>query len=310
MQAQQVPMYSQYMFNSFILNPAAAGSDGYSSFNLTSRQQWLGIQNAPRTNSLSFQTRILKRSYIIKRDPLKLKNSFIPSRTGRVGLGATIMNDRTGLFNRTSLQLTYAYHIFLNNTQISFGLTGKAIQFKLDLTDQDVNSALPGGLTVGDLRKPVYTPDADFGFYVLNERYYAGFSVENLLQSYIKVGNQELKDYRLRRTYYLTGAYRKISESDYDFEPSILLKMTEKLAWQADFSFKVYYRENYWLGLSFRTDKDLILYGGLRYNKMYFGYAFDYGFSNLTRYTYGSHEFVMAYKLGDNARRFRWLIRY
>ena len=61
--AQQLPLYSQYVLNAFMVNPAIAGHDGYTSFNTTARQQWLGFSEAPRTYSASWQTRVLKKSY-------------------------------------------------------------------------------------------------------------------------------------------------------------------------------------------------------------------------------------------------------
>ena len=62
LEAQQVPMYSQYVMNGFLINPSYAGSDGYTSVNLTAREQWLGLANSPSTYAVSFQTRVLKTS--------------------------------------------------------------------------------------------------------------------------------------------------------------------------------------------------------------------------------------------------------
>ena len=69
--AQQLPVYSQYMMNGFLLNPAIAGSDGYTSINLTAREQWLGLDNAPNTQAISFQTRLLRNSFISKSKPVR-----------------------------------------------------------------------------------------------------------------------------------------------------------------------------------------------------------------------------------------------
>ena len=98
--------------------------------------------------------------------------------------------------------------------------------------------------------------------------------------------------------------------SDYHIEPSFLAKTTEKLAFQADVGAKLYYRDDYWAGASFRTSGDLIITAGVRVKQMYFGYAFDYSLSRIRKFSYGSHEVVLAVKLGDNARRYKWLNRY
>ncbi len=83
---QQVPLYSQYLYNKFLINPAVAGSDGYTSFNLTAREQWVGYSGAPRTFSFSGQWRILKRSYILKHTSAR-RTIYRPATDGRVGLG-------------------------------------------------------------------------------------------------------------------------------------------------------------------------------------------------------------------------------
>jgi type IX secretion system PorP/SprF family membrane protein len=307
---QETPMYSQYMMNAFLFNPAIAGSEGYTSFNLTSRLQWLGIKDAPRTYSISFQTRLLRRNYILKRNSVKQKTDIQPTRSGRVGLGGAILTDHTGAFSRTGVQFTYAYHIFMSNSQLSLGLTGNIYQFKYDLNAAQF--ADPGSVAgiIPQLNKAYYVPDANFGAYYLTEKYYAGFSIENILQSSIRLGNTLLTDSRLLRTYYLTGAYRIKYAHDFDFEPSFIGKFNERIVFQGDFGCKLYYKDNYWFGLSVRTNKDIIAMLGLKYNRLYIGYAFDYGISNFTTYTTGSHELMLALKFGDNVRRYKWIIRY
>lgn len=308
----ETPLYSQYMMNAFLFNPAIAGSEGYTSFNLTSRVQWLGVKDAPMTYSVSFQTRLLKRSYILRRNPVKQKTDILPSRTGRVGLGGSVITDHTGAFSRTGMQFTYAYHIFMSNSQLSLGLTGNLYQFKYDLAASqfaDPNAIIQSGL-IPLLNKAYYVPDANFGVYYLKEDYYAGLSIENMLQSAIRLGNNLLTDSRLLRTYYLTGAYRIKYSHDFDLEPSFLGKFNERIAFLGDLGCKLYYKDNYWFGLSVRTNKDIIAMLGLRYNRLYIGYAFDYGISNFTTYTTGSHELMLALKFGDNARRYKWIIRY
>ena len=120
--SQQLPIYSQYLYNKFLINPAHAGSDGYTSINLTAREQWIGYSGAPRTYSLSWQTRILKKPFDVKQKSSN-RTVYRPKTDGRVGLGAYIFSDRNGLIQRTGFQATYAYHLWLQeNTQLSLGL--------------------------------------------------------------------------------------------------------------------------------------------------------------------------------------------
>ena len=304
--AQQMPLYSQYVMNGYMINPAIAGSDGYTSFNLTARQQWVGFKDAPATQSFSFQTRILRKSYVIKRKSIN-NRSLKPSSKGRVGLGGFLYNDRNGAVDRTGLQFSYAYHIFVRETQLSFGLSAGIFQFRV--RDDQITFLDPDPIA-GSLNKVIYVPDANLGFYMLNGKYFAGISVNQLFQSYLKLGNRTLEEYKMIRHYYLMGGYRFGMGQDFDIEPAGLLKATEKKAFQLDFGAKLYFREDYWAGIMYRTSGDIIFLAGIRYNQFYFGYAFDYSTSNIRRYSYGSHEVVLALKLGDNARRYRWLQRY
>ena len=100
---QQLPIYSQYLYNRFLINPAVAGSDGYTSFNLTAREQWVGYYGAPRTFSFSGQARLLKRGMTI-RHVGPGRQVYRPKSDGRVGLGGYIFSDKNGIVKRTPYQ--------------------------------------------------------------------------------------------------------------------------------------------------------------------------------------------------------------
>jgi type IX secretion system PorP/SprF family membrane protein len=306
--AQQLPLYSQYLMNGYLLNPAIAGHDGYTSFNLTARQQWLGFPNAPQTESFSAQTRILKRSFIIKSRSVNNKK-FKPSTNGRVGLGGFIYHDLNGAVERIGLQGSYAYHIFIGDNQLSFGLSAGLFQFRIK--EEDITYHDEGDMVIEEgIRKVLYVPDANFGVHYMNYKYFVGFSVNNMFQSYLKMGNQALEDFKQLRHYYILGGYRFYFSRDHELETSTLIKMTERFTIQADIGAKYYYKQDYWAGIYYRTTNTLITVVGIRYNQLYFGYAFDYSFSQIKKYSWGSHELVVALKLGDSARRYRWLNRY
>ncbi|HDZ40685.1 MAG TPA: type IX secretion system membrane protein PorP/SprF [Bacteroidetes bacterium] len=307
--AQQLPLYSQYIFNEYLINPAVAGSDGYTSINLTAREQWLGYSGAPRTYSFSFQTRLLKSGYTIKKSSAR-KKIFRPGRDGKVGLGAYVFSDRNGLIQRTGFQTTYAYHTWIyGGTQLSFGLSATAFHFRIDedrirLEDPD------DPILYSNLREGVFIPDANFGVYLLNYRYNAGFSIEQLFQSYIKLGNPSYKNLSLLRHYYLFGAYSFPLDTRSEIEPNFMFRMSEQLKPQVDIGMRYTFLDDFWGGLSYRTGNIIITSIGARWNDLYFGYAFDYSFSEIQSYTYGSHEIIIALKLGSSARRYRWLDRY
>jgi len=307
-QAQQTPLYNQYILNPYLINPAVAGSDGYTTLNLIARNQWLGFKNAPMTQAFSVQTRLLKRSFIIKHPSVK-RRIFKPSRSGRVGLGGLVFNDINGLMQRTGINATYAYHIRLRESQLSFGLNG--IVYQLKLHDEGLTFYNPNEPLIGTgLKRILFVPDANFGVYWLNYNYYAGLSVYQLFQSYLKLGNPAWKDYHMLRHYYLFGGYRFYINEQFEIEPSLLIKTTEQWFVQVDVNCKVYFRKNFWAGISYRSTTAFVVLLGLRADKYYFGYAFDYGLSGIARHTYGSHEFMISLKLGNSARRYRWLERY
>ena len=112
------------------------------------------------------------------------------------------------------------------------------------------------------------------------------------------------------RHYYLMGGYRFELPNKFTLEPNMLFKGTEMKSFQLDIGGRIDYNGDYWAGLVYRTNGTLIALVGVRVSQLYIGYAFDYMFGSIQKHTYGSHEIVLALKLGDNARRYRWLNRY
>ena len=307
--AQQLPIYSQYVLNGFMVNPSFAGHDGYTSFNTTARQQWLGFKEAPQTYSASWQSRLLQRSYKIKNNPVRKSNRVLRSTKGRVGLGAYVINDVNAQVARTGISFSYAYHIIMNNQQLSFGLAAKVFQYRI----------YKESLSFGEEGDPVlnsnfntvaYSPDADFGVLFRSFDYFVGLSVSNLLQTSVLIGANELPDFKTFRHYWVMGGYRFALTEDFDLEPSTLLKTTENWNPQGDFTLKLYYTDLYWGGISYRTNNSIIAMVGVRVEGLYFGYSFDWALSEIGHFNYGSHEITLSVKLGSNVRRYRWLNRY
>jgi type IX secretion system PorP/SprF family membrane protein len=305
--AQQTPIYSQYMFNKFLLNPAVAGSEGYTAFNLTAREQWVGFKDAPATHALSGQFRVSPRSWLARLHQVRSRNSG-PTRISRVGLGCYLFNDHRGLIDQTGFQLTYAYHIPMDEAQLSFGLSTSFVQFsvnKAKLRLEDSNDPLVLNSSLNSI-----SPDFSVGAYYTAMDWYLGFSGVQLLQSALKFGDVGASSFIQHRHYYLMGGYRFSLDRDYSIEPSAFFKSTEQFANQLDLGARVYYKNDYWGGLAFRTGGWAILTAGMRYDRFYFGYSFDYSFNTIQSHSYGSHEFMISYKFGMNVRQYKWLERY
>ncbi len=304
---QQLPLYSQYMMNSFLLNPAVAGNDGLTSFNLTAREQWLGFENSPRTVAVSGQTRLLRSSHIQRGRSVRRRPSMM-SRSGNVGLGGYVFNDRNGIISRTGIQGTYSYHIWMDQNQLSFGVSLTAFQLRLDERNAILHNE--NDPLLNRSKNTLFVPDVNMGIYYSNPGYYIGLSSAQLLQSALKFGTDSYRDFKMLRHYYFTGGFGLFLDNDITIEPSIMLQATSETNIQADLNAKFYYGDDYWGGISYRTSGALIMMGGVKVDRFYFGYAFDYALSTIRRHSFGSHEFMLSVKFGDTARRYRWLNRY
>ena len=306
--AQQLPLYTQYINNGFLLNPAMAGFDGYTSLNLTARKDWVGLPGAPLTYSLSAQTRFIQQPHKMVSRPSGINRMKMRTK-GRVGLGGFVFNDVTGAISRTGINMSYAYHIYLYQSQLSFGLSGQFFQFKIGDSLSFSNAGDP--LIGSGYNRVAYIPDANFGVFWTSRNGFAGFSANQLFQSEVKLGSGDLGNLKMYRHYYMLGGYRFINErSGFEFEPSFLLKTSSQFLPQADFTMKVYYRSDYWAGFSYRTNGTVSSMFGVKADKFYIGYAIDFALSSIRKYSFGSHEVLLSLKFGSNDRRFRWLNRY
>jgi type IX secretion system PorP/SprF family membrane protein len=314
--SQQLPLYSQYVYNKFLINPAHAGSDGYTSFNITAREQWVGISGSPETYSLSWQTRLLKRGYNIKTNFLN-RQVYLPKSEGKVGLGGYLFTDKSGLTQRTGFQAAYSYNLRIrNNTQLSLGIAFAGYHFKINANESSFGD--PGEPWIrDDLRKGIFIPDVDAGIYLLNPAFDFGFSALQLIGASAKTGSSFYKSYSMSRHYYLFGSYNIDSGSDSEIEPSFLLKISDQIKPQADITVNYVHNQAMWIGLSYRTGSSLIasmrfryIPGHTKWTSLFFGYSFDFSFNQLQSITYGSHELTIAIKFGDSSRKYRWLDRY
>lgn len=310
--AQQAPMYSQYVMNGFLINPSYAGSDGYTSVNLTAREQWLGLPASPSTYAVAFQTRLLKNSYIQRATAVR-KKTVRPTRGGRVGVGGYVFNDQNGIIRRTGFEAAYAYHIDMRNyRQLSFGLGATMYQFAIDINSDILLSDYDDEF-LNNYDKVVFIPDFNFGVSFTTRNYYVGFAATQLFRGSLTLGNSSNNPRTELGHFYLTGGIKiPLQGDEWVLEPSAMLKSSDMLfkAFQADISTRIYYKGDYWAGISYRTQDAMIMLLGFTYDRFYFAYAFDFTLTDIRKYSFGSHELSFAVKFGDNARRYRWLNKY
>ena len=309
--AQQAPVYSQYIMNGFLINPSLAGRDGYTTVNLTVREQWIGMKGAPGTYAASFQTSIPQNNF--------LSNLFSaggkvvkPTKENKVGVGGYVFNDNNGIMRRTGIQAAYAYHIQMGETggvpnNLSFGLALTAYQYAINTDGLLYSYNDDPYLNAYD--KSVFIPDFNFGASFATSKYYAGFAMSNILRGSLIFGNSfENKRVELGH-YFLTGGVNIPLNSDWAIKPSAFIKSSDILfkTIQLDLTSRVFYKDDYWAGLSYRTNDAVIVMMGLRYEKFYFAYAFDFALTDIRNQSFGSLELTLAIKFGESTKRYQWV---
>ncbi len=303
---QQQPLYSQFTFNKYLFNPAVAGSEQITEIKATGYEQWAGFEGAPKFHTLSFDTRIFLDTKKPKRN---VRKKFKIIKPGSVGTGVMIFNEKHGPMSHTGISATYSYHIKINKQQLSFGLTPVLSNLGLKSSNLILPDEMPDDLLEGDKTRR-WIMDFNFGVYFLAKEYYAGYSIHHITSSVLQWGGSSNGDYKLKRQHYLMGGYTYSISNDLALEPSLLLKIPEGNTPELDLVLQTTIKQNYWCGLSYKSTKTISIFGGLNYDRYFFTYAFDYNLGKIGRYSYGSHEIMLAVQLGEISKRYRWLNTY
>ncbi|HEX2969569.1 MAG TPA: type IX secretion system membrane protein PorP/SprF [Bacteroidales bacterium] len=310
---QQVPIYSQYIMNGFLINPSLAGRDGYTTINLTVREQWLGIRESPGTYAASFQTTIIQNNFMSSTVRRRVSR---PSKSSRVGLGGYLFNDNNGIIRRTGFQADYAYHIptgrNLNGEQSDFALGLAMIAYQCALNTEKLNYSYEDDPYLTTYDKSVFLTDFNFGVSYTSKKFNVGFSMTNILRGNLVFGkNADNKTGELGHYFITAGANYPLNR-EWSIKPSIFLKSSDMLlkSIQMDLTTRLSYRDAYWAGLSYRTGDAIIILLGLKYDRFYFGYAYDFTLTDMRNKSIGSMELTIAGKFGESARRYRWLDSY
>jgi len=286
--SQQLPMYSQYMNNKFLLNPAVAGSEDYIPIRLTARQQWVGIDGAPSTQALS--------------------GNFLLGNKN-MGVGGYIFSDRFGMDSKIGIQGSYSYilDVGLWDSKLAFGLSVMAFQYAFNTEGAIVTDA--NDPSVAYANQSVFVPDANFGAYWHNDEFFFGASANQLIEFPVEFDKLDASENTLQRHFFVMGGYKFKVTKEIDVEPSSLIKITATSPIDFDLNVKGYYKKNYWFGMSYRTgvyenmEHSMIAMIGAKYKHVVFGYAFDYQFSNISNYTFGTHEIMIGYNLGGTVKK-------
>lgn len=283
--AQQLPQITQYMNNNYAINPAIAGMYDYYQVNTTIRNQWAGVNDAPRTNIISIYGRHNK----------------------NIGLGGIIYNDVTGPTSRIGSAVSYTYKLSLNKkVDLSLALQGGFTQFKIikDLQTEHIDDPLLQG---GDIVRTL--PDATFGINLSGSNWYFGAALPQLLSSELNLMEDEVakiydeysSDGKLARHIYILASYTYDINSSISLEPNFFVKAVEGATTQIDFGVKTQYKDLVWLGMNYQANNDLsslaVLLGYNINNRFNIGYSYGLPSSSYNIYYSGSHEFMLGVKL-------------
>ena len=289
--AQQDPQLSQYMWNPFILNPAVAGTLGSYQVRINSRFQWTGIDDAPQTYQLC---------------------AYGPDVKRRMGWGGQLYSDLLGPVSTTGFMLSYAYNIQIaENFSLSGGISAGGLQYKVDGTKLDAGD-LVNHPELGDswLNDPAlrnssmssFAPDATVGLYLYNSNMHFGIAAHHLFGSKLKFNDQSIGLNKLKQHVYVSGGYIFNINRELALEPTLLLKFMNGAPIVPELNCKAKYlidirrvQSELWGGVSFRYGDAAAMMFGIVYEKRYlFGYAFDWSYTKLGRYTNGTHEIMVG----------------
>ena len=300
--AQEMPLYDLYLHNYYFLNPAAAGSSTMMPVNLTTRQLWAGIEDAPATYAFSINKRLVK-----------TREKNIMRKNGH-GVGANIFRHSKGPISLTGIQLSYAFHIAMRDKQqLALGISGSFSNYGLNISASDFGSPNDKVLEEGYIQDKMI-PDVDFGVYYYTPKIRLGLIAAQLMRSSVTFDDVGTVDNRTARRVYLTGSYTVFDRGYAGFEPSaaLVVKQGSELDIGGHITAKVFFRrtlKNFYeeekisLLISYRLNEAFLAQVSLNINKFYIGYAYEYTTSSIMDYTHGSHQLSLGINIGSLRRK-------
>lgn len=281
--AQQDPHYTQYMYNMNVINPAYAGSKDNLSIGLLYRTQWVNIEGAPKTATLSIHSPVGK----------------------NVGLGLSAISDKIGPVEESNVYADFSYTLNLGGAhRLAFGIKGGATFQNIGLFSDIGNGFVP------DANDNAFSENTSntflnigAGVFYYTEQYYLAFSVPNFLSNtYLDVtdNGQSYQFGSETQHYFLTGGYVFNLSENTKFKPSFMLKSAFNAPTSLDVSANALFYERFELGATYRLDDS---FGGMFNievtNGIRIGYAYDHIISSLNASTSASHEFMLLFDLNS-----------
>ncbi|WBX73139.1 type IX secretion system membrane protein PorP/SprF [Tenacibaculum pacificus] len=274
--AQQDPQYTQYMYNTMTVNPAYAGSNGHRIINLLGRTQWVGVDGAPDSQTLSYDT---------------------PLGYSGVGLGVNLTNDRIGPSNEIYLDINGSYTIRTSDDgNLSFGLKLGGRHLNVDWSKGRYQHGDDKNLG-NNINK--FLPTVGAGLYYYTSNWYLGAAIPNFISTEhyddVQKGGSVAEE-RLH-LFLIAGYVFDLSES-IKFKPAVLSKAVKGAPLSIDVSANFLFNEKFTAGLAWRWDDSISALLGFQANKsLYLGLAYDLTNSNYSNYNSGTYEVMLRYEM-------------
>lgn len=281
--AQQDPMYTQYMNNPVIVNPAYAATRGVGNLTGVFRKQWVGVDGAPTTSSISYNT---------------------PIRRYDFGVGASLLYDALGPTTQTGLYLDYSYQIRFEKSILSLGLKGGFNYYSNNYSNLSYNDQ-DDDIDIAE-NNALFLPNFGLGAYYYTDKLYLGFSIPKLLRnSLVKEENTLEHLNREEWHFFLMGGYIFNLTEDIDLKPSFISRYVIGSPLSVELTATAMLFDKIWIGAMYRVGASFgALVNWQISPKLNIGYSYDFNPNDYMLDNAGSHEITISYLfLRDTGKR-------
>jgi type IX secretion system PorP/SprF family membrane protein len=288
--AQQDPQYTQYMYNTQIVNPAYAGSRDALSFGLLLRTQWVGLDGAPKTGTFTIDS------------PIGVLENM--------GLGLSIVVDEIGPATESNINVDYSYSINTSeNAELSFGLKAGLDILDVDFNKLNLNPDTPDPRFESGNVDNKLQPQIGAGLYYNTDKFYAGLSVPNFLTTKHfdenSIANATVETTPSERLhYFLIAGYVFDLSDNLKFKPAFLGKVVSGSPLQADFSANFLINEKFTIGAAYRWSAAFSAMVGFQVSDpLFIGFGYDYQTTELEEFSDGSYEIMLRFDVFKKPER-------
>jgi type IX secretion system PorP/SprF family membrane protein len=319
---QQRPHYTQYVINPYIINPAITGIENYTDLKASVRDQWVGIEGAPKTMYLTLHAPIGKNDYRTSSTSFQVPGEnprgarYWENYTAAEphhGIGMSMINDKTGSFTFFTATASYAYHLGLNaRTNLSGGFAAGITKVSIDRSMHDFSGGgdpydpATGSIATGELTK--IKPTMSAGLWLYSRDYFIGLALQQVIPQTINFVDDNtaiLQKSKFVPHVFLTAGYRFLLSDDINAIPSVMVKYIKGSSirqFQPEANVKFQFRDLLWLGGSYRYQDGFAGMLGLNVSNTFnVSYSYDKSQKNniLSPYNNGTHEVVFGFMMGN-----------